>query len=96
MENEVEKDMRRQIEARTAKRHEAARLAQVMVRQIHGDRAEIQKNLELYLDNWAFQHGGLTKENISQAVADCVAYAAEIAERKAQNDWDATSSNLDF
>jgi hypothetical protein len=41
--------------------------------------------MELFLDNWAFQHGGITKDNFSEAIAALTRYAAHIQRRAEKN-----------
>lgn len=96
MSDNLTKIMQAQIVQRIRNRVEAQRLAYVMKRQVKTENSEIEKNILLYLDQWSFEHGGISKANIEQAIMDCVDFAVRVAERKAQNDWDATSSNLDF
>jgi hypothetical protein len=40
---------------------------------------------ELFLDNWAFHHGGITKENMREALSSLARYAASIAKRAKTN-----------
>jgi hypothetical protein len=97
MSDELTKIMQAQIVQRIRNRMEAQRLTAVVVRQVKGNRAEQEKNIELYLDQWAFEHGAITKANIEQALADCMDFALRVMERKQQNDWDTTrNSDLEF
>jgi hypothetical protein len=62
----------KQIKERILKRHEAKRLVNVMLRNIRSDKQKAETNFELYLDDWVFHNGPLTKENFVDVVADYI------------------------
>jgi hypothetical protein len=70
----------KQIKERILKRHEANRLVHVMLRNIKSDRQTAMTTIELYLDDWVFHNGPITKENCGDAVADCVDRVVKQAE----------------
>ena len=47
---------------------EAARLVKIAVRRMKEDRQKSQAAIEMYLDDWAFHNGPITKENVADAV----------------------------
>jgi hypothetical protein len=52
-----------------------------MFSQIRRRNSEIRTKTELFLDNWAFHHGGITKSNFKEAVRAWVKYATRIIEQ---------------
>jgi hypothetical protein len=62
----------KQIKERILKRHEAKRLVNVMLRNIRSDKQKAETNFELYLDDWVFHNGPITKENFADVVADYI------------------------
>lgn len=63
---------KKHIEQRTLTKIEVARLVKVAVRRIKEDRQKREAAIEMYLDDWAFHNGPITKENIAEAMSDCV------------------------
>lgn len=52
------------------------------------DRETALTRIELYLDNWLYQHGNpaLTKQVVEMAVADCVDFFAKLPREKVVDD----------
>jgi hypothetical protein len=63
---------KKHIERRTQAKIETARLVKIAVRRMKEDRQKCQAAIEMYLDDWAFHNGPITKENIAEAMSDCV------------------------
>jgi len=83
---------KKHIEQRTLGKIEAARLLKLAVRRMKEDRQRCEAAIEMYLDDWMFHNGPLTKENLAEAMADCVdrirqrAQAAhQVAEERAED-----------
>lgn len=82
------------VAQRNATRVEAARLTRVALRRMKEDREKGLAQIELYLDDWQFHNGPITtKEQLANAIADCVdrvrrrAQAAQrLREDAAEND----------
>jgi hypothetical protein len=70
------------IEKRILKRHEANRLVHVMLRNIRSDKQTAMTTIELYLDDWVFNNGPITRENYAEAIADCVDRVVKQAEAR--------------
>ena len=60
------------IFSRVKKRFEAMRLIGIFLKRERADKQKAESNLELYLDDWVFHHGPITKENAAEVVADCL------------------------
>lgn len=60
------------IEQRTLAKVEAARLVKIAARRMKEDRQKCEAAIEMYLDDWVFHNGPITKENIVEAMVDCV------------------------
>ena len=60
------------IEQRTLAKLEAARLVKVAARRMKEDRQKCEAAIEMYLDDWVFHNGPITKENVVEAMVDCV------------------------
>jgi hypothetical protein len=76
------------IERRTQAKIETARLVKIAVRRMKEDRQKCQAAIEMYLDDWAFHNGPITKENIAEAMSDCVdriRQGAQAAQRVAED-----------
>jgi hypothetical protein len=76
------------IASRRALGHEATRLTGVALRRIKEDKQRAQAAIELYLDDWIFHNGPITKENFAQAMSDCIdriKQRANAAQRVAEN-----------
>jgi hypothetical protein len=54
------------------KRVQAIRMVTVMRKRNREDEQKALTNAELYLDDWAFHRGGITKANMQEALADCI------------------------
>ena len=81
----IEDDMNKFIREEFAGNHEANRLVHVMFKQIRQRNAEVRTKLELFLDAWAFQHGGITKANYKDAARAVVKYAENVKKRANKN-----------
>ncbi len=62
----------RHVASRKAAGYEAARLTRIALRRMKEDRERGLAQIELYLDDWVFHNGPITKENQAEAMADCV------------------------
>ena len=60
------------IEQRTLAKVEAARLVKIAARRMKEDRQKCEAAIEMYLDDWVFHNGPITKENVVEAMVDCV------------------------
>jgi hypothetical protein len=60
------------IWSRIQKRVEAMRLVSIFLKRKRQDDQKAASNVELYLDDWVYQHGPITQANVKEAVADCV------------------------
>lgn len=85
----VERDMDKWIQEDALNTHEANRLVHVMFRQIRQKNTEVRTKIELFLDQWAFHHGGITKDNFNDAIRAAVKYGVGIATRANQRREDA-------
>jgi hypothetical protein len=74
----------RHIFARLKQRFENNKLVALALKRIRQDRQRAETNAELYLDDWAFHHGGITKENLPQAAMDCIDRALTLHRAKQQ------------
>jgi len=74
----VEDAMDKFIREDATENHETNRLVHVMFKQIRQRNAEIRTKSELFLDQWAFHHGGITKDNFKDAVRAWVKFASRI------------------
>lgn len=81
----IEDDMNRFIREDAMGDAELNRKIHVMFKQIRQRNAEVSTRMELFLDNWAFQHGGLTKDNYRDACRALVRYAASVRKRATRN-----------
>jgi hypothetical protein len=64
---------KKHIEQRTLSKIEAARLTNIALRRMKNDREKGLAQIELYLDDWQFHNGPITtKEQLANAIADCV------------------------
>lgn len=77
----IEDDMNKFIREDAVQTHETNRLVHVLFKHIRQRNTEIRTNLELFLDNWAFQHGGITKANFRECVRAVVRYGVSVAAR---------------
>jgi transcription termination factor NusB len=66
------------------KRVEASRLFRILFRRVKEANQKAQTNIELYLDDWSFQHGGITEENLPQAMVDCVDRVTTLHQQRQQ------------
>jgi hypothetical protein len=62
----------RHIFSRLKARFENNKLIALALKRIRQDRQHAETNAELYLDDWAFHHGGITKRNLPIAVIDTI------------------------
>lgn len=90
----------RHIFARLKQRFEANKLIAMALKRIRQDRQHAETNAELYLDDWAFHNGGITKENLPQATMDCIdrvltLHQAKEAKREFNEERDITGSLMD-
>ncbi len=72
------------IFSRMRKRIEGMRLVAVFFKRARAEKQKAENNVELYLDDWAYQHGPITKENIEEAIADCVDRVTQQAHQRRQ------------
>lgn len=61
-----------------AENHETNRLVHVMFKQVRQQNEHIRTQSELFLDNWAFQHGGITKDNFREVIRAYIKFARHI------------------
>ena len=90
---------KKHIEQRTHSKIEAARLVKVAVRQMKEDRQRCEAAIEMYLDDWAFHNGPITKENVMEAMRDCVdriSQRAQAAQRVAEHQAEDHDGMKDF
>jgi hypothetical protein len=90
---------KKHIEQRTLSKIEAARLVKVAVRQMKEDRQRCEAAIEMYLDDWAFHNGPITKENVMEAMRDCVdriSQRAQAAQRVAEHQAEDHDGMKDF
>ena len=90
---------KKHIEQRTLSKIEAARLVKVAVRQMKEDRQRCEAAIEMYLDDWAFHNGPITKENVMEAMRDCVdriIQRAQAAQRVAEHQAEDHDGMKDF
>jgi hypothetical protein len=71
------------------KRFKAISLATIMLKRIRKDEQTALTNAELYLDDWGFHRGGITKANIKEAMTDCVDRVIKVHQAKQQHKEDA-------
>jgi hypothetical protein len=68
---------------RAWKRMRAMQIVGTLLKRARQDEQKALTNAELYLDDWAFHHGGpITKGNVKEAVADCVDRATSLHRAK--------------
>ena len=67
-----ESENQRHIFSRLLQRFKRNRAVAVAMKQIRQDKQKALSNIEMYLDDWAYHHGGLTQANVHQAMSDCV------------------------
>lgn len=73
------------IFSRMRKRIEAMRIVTMFFKRARAERQKAESNIELYLDDWAFQHGTpITKANMEEAVMDCVDRVVSLQHAKQQ------------
>ncbi|HKV79753.1 MAG TPA: hypothetical protein VJP02_16505 [Candidatus Sulfotelmatobacter sp.] len=77
------------IFARLLRRFNLKRKLAVMLKHDRQERDKAQANIEIYLDDWAFHRGGLTKNNVKEALADCVDRVVKLHQTKQQRTEDA-------
>jgi hypothetical protein len=70
------------IFARIKQRFERNRLIALALKRIRQDEQHAQTNAELYADDWAYEHGGITEGNKLIFAADCIDRVAQLAEGK--------------
>jgi hypothetical protein len=90
---------KKHIEQRTLSKIETARLVKVAVRQMKEDRQRCEAAIEMYLDDWAFHNGPITKENVMEAMRDCVdriSQRAQAAQRVAEHQAEDHDGMKDF
>jgi hypothetical protein len=85
----IEDDMDKFIKEDALNTNEANRLVHVMFKQIRQKNSQVRTNMELFLDQWAFHHGGLTKANFKEAIMATVKYGVRIAQANAQREDEA-------
>jgi hypothetical protein len=76
------------IEQRTLEKVEAARLVRIALRRIKEDHQRSQAAIEMYLDDWVFHNGPITRANVEEAMRDCVdriAQRAQAAQRVSED-----------
>lgn len=67
-----ESENQRHIFSRLLQRFKRNRAVALALKQIRQDKQKALSNIEMYLDDWAYHHGGLTQANVHQAMSDCV------------------------
>ena len=73
------------IFSRMRKRIEAMRMVTMFFKRARAEKQKAESNIELYLDDWAFQHGTpITKANMAEAVMDCVDRVVSLQHAKQQ------------
>jgi hypothetical protein len=79
---------KKHIEQRSFAKSEATRLVGIAVRRIKENRQKCEAAIEMYLDDWAFHNGPITRENLAEAMSDCVdriRQRAQAAQRVAED-----------
>lgn len=90
---------KKHIEQRTQAKAEAARLLKIAMRRIKEDRQKSLAAIEMYLDDWVFHNGPITKENVAEAMSDCVdrvRQRRQAAQRIAEHQADDYDGMKDF
>jgi hypothetical protein len=72
------------IFARLKQRFENNKLVALALKRIRQDRQQALTNTELYLDDWAYQNGPITKENLPIATIDTIDRVLTLHQAKQQ------------
>jgi hypothetical protein len=73
------------IFTRMRKRIEAMRIVTMFFKRARADKQKAESNIELYLDDWAYQHGTpITKANMEEAITDCIDRVLSLQQAKQQ------------
>lgn len=69
---------------RTLRRFNLKHKLAMLLKYARQDREKARTNIEIYLDDWAYHHGGITQANVREAMADCVDRTITLHQKKQQ------------